>query len=203
MKLRKRVLRLLGLKEPKPPRLPPEVANWYEGKELTSDWLPTGHLLFWFPALQHLRERSADVLEIGSYEGRSAIAFLEALPKCHVTTVDIFDDPEVEARCKRNLASYAHRAEIIKMAGAAAIEMLSGKLFDVIYLDAEKTRHGAFAHSALAWPILKVGGIRIWDDFRWGEGQPDDRRPGSGIELFCSTFKPCLAVLHQDWQIIA
>jgi predicted O-methyltransferase YrrM len=89
------------------------------------------------------------------------------------------------------------------MAGAAALEMLSGKSFDVIYLDAEKTRHGAFAHSALAWPLLKFGGILIWDDLLWEEQRPHDQRPGPGIELFRSTFKSCLSVLHQDWQLIA
>ncbi len=156
MTLRKRVLRVLGLKKPRPP-LPPEVRQWYIGKELTTDWL-TPWLRFWFPALQYLRDTEARVLEIGSFEGRSAIAFLEMLPKCHVTTVDIFDKPAVEERCRKNLASYGDRVEIIKMSAAGALESLSDRRFDVIYLDAAKTEHGAFAHSALSWPLLSAWG---------------------------------------------
>jgi predicted O-methyltransferase YrrM len=99
------------------------------------------------------------------------------LPNSRVTTVDCFDLPGVEERCRRNLAPYGSRAEIIKMDAAAALKSLSDRRFDVIYLDAAKSPHDAFAQSALAWPLLKVGGVIIWDDLLW-------KAPPSGSPLF-------------------
>jgi hypothetical protein len=95
------------------------------------------------------------------------------------------------------------------MDAIAALNGLSDRRFDVIYLDAAKSPHNAFAQSALAWPLLKVGGVIIWDDLLWegpSEWEPAIRSgegPGRGILLFCSTFKPCLKVLHKGYQLIA
>ena len=172
-------------------------------KILTTNWLKTKKLRFWFSALEPLRNTNASILEVGAFEGRSAITFLEALPRSRVTTVDLFDEPEIEARCRSNLAPYGDRVEIIKMRAVAALEMLSDRKFDVIYLDAEKARAGTFAHTALAWPLLKIGGIMIWDDLKWEGAVPPDQRPGCAITLFCSAFKSCLSILHEDSQLIA
>jgi hypothetical protein len=186
-----------------------EAERWFADKEFTSDWL-SDRLPYWAPALAEFRKAEARVLDIGSFEGRSAIAFLEMLPRSHVTTVDSFGQPEIEARCRKNLSPYGHRVEIIKMGAAAAMEKLSGS-FDVIYLDAAKTQEGAFAHSILAWPLLQLGGVIIWDDLYWQAVEnPNEwdnalpgQGPGPGIFLFYETFKGCLSLLSLKSQLIA
>jgi predicted O-methyltransferase YrrM len=178
--------------------------HWFANKELTTNWLGDNPV-HWFAPLAPWLESPCSVLEIGSYEGRSAIAFLEYLPLCRLTTVDIFIDPDVEARFDRNLAPYGERVTKIKGRAIPIMEkMLDERVeFDVIYLDTGKNRAASFANSAIAWPLLRTGGILIWDDMLWGPERPDHSRPGPGIRLFASMFADCLTVLHDGKQLLA
>src|SRR5690606_32234229 len=103
-----------------------------------------------------------------------------------------------------NLSSFGDRMTKIKGAAAAALDQMrtKGKSFDVVYLDAGKQRDGVFGLSALAWPLLRVGGILIWDDLKWGAGKSDKDRPESAIRLFCSSFSNAIDILHDDRQMI-
>src|SRR5262245_42835967 len=52
-----------------------EAAGWYAGKDFSFDWT-SWHFPNWFNLLNDHRKRKMRVLEIGSWEGRSAIFFL-------------------------------------------------------------------------------------------------------------------------------
>ena len=177
--------------------------RWFENKEFTTDWL-THKLPRWFPALAPFRDQAVQVLDVGSFEGRSSIAFLEYLPASRVTTIDMFVDAEIEGRFDRNLAPYADRTCKVKGRAAQVLDDLhaKGEEFDVIYLDAGKRRDEVFAHSALAWPLLKVGGVLIWDDLLWERERPAAERPEYGIRHFCVAFADSLTILHDGSQMI-
>lgn len=181
----------------------PDISPWFAGKDFTSDWI-TKKLDAWFEVLGPIKGQPLSALEVGSYEGRSAVALLEYMPRCHLTCVDAFFDPETEKRFDHNLAPYGDRLIKLKGRAAAALDTLqsNNRRFDVIYLDCGKTRAGVFALSALAWPLLKPQGVLIWDDLRWGRDRPPAERPGPAIELFRDTFCPCMSVLHQGRQLI-
>src|SRR5438874_3389921 len=66
-----------------------QVASWYDGKHFSFDWT-SWHFPNWFNLLKKYRTRKARVLEIGSWEGRSAIFFLNFLPRCKVVCIDSF-----------------------------------------------------------------------------------------------------------------
>jgi Methyltransferase domain len=180
-------------------------AAWFEGKEFTSDWL-TKKLPYWHTALAefHGSKTVVDVLEVGSYEGRSAVAFLEMLPASRLVAVDLFRPAEIEARFDRNLKSYGDRCEKIKGRAISVMDQLwaGGRRFDVVYLDAGKKRDTTFAQSTLAWPMLNTGGVLIWDDLRWGLEKPEGERPSAAIELFAEVFRPCMEELHRGQQLI-
>src|SRR3954469_1401333 len=84
------------------------IARWYAGKRFDFDWA-SAHFPNWAWLLRHLRSRAVDVLEIGSQEGRSALFFLNYLPKCRIACVDKFT--KLEAHFDANLAEFATRAE--------------------------------------------------------------------------------------------
>jgi predicted O-methyltransferase YrrM len=185
------------------------MSAWFAGKELTTDWLKSS-IDRWFSTLAHLRDKPADILEVGSYEGRSAIAFLSYLPLSRVTCVDTFypndENRVIEGRFDRNMAPFGDRVVKIKDHAANALDLLriQKASFDVIYLDAGKKRDWVFALSTLAWPLLRTGGIMIWDDLRWGvrDGVPSPDRPGDAIKLFRDCFLPSLEVIHEQKQLI-
>jgi predicted O-methyltransferase YrrM len=189
---------------PSAPIVKSEWLRWFEDKEFTSDWT-TNRFPHWFPALTPFRDQAVQVLDVGSFEGRSSIVFLEYLPVSTVTTIDIFWDAEIEGRFDRNLASYADRVRKIKGRAAHVLDdfCAKGRKFDVIYLDAAKMRDEVFAQSALAWPLLKVGGVLIWDDLLWERERPAEERPEYGIRHFCAAFADSLNILHDGYQMIA
>lgn len=185
-----------------------EVYNfdaWFSGKEFTSDWV-SKKLPSWQVALEPFRDSAGpvSVLEIGTYEGRSAVAFLEMLPNSRIVAVDFFPQPEVELRFDRNLASYGDRCQKIKGRAINVMDsFVSENLrFDVIYLDGGKIRDDTFAQSALAWSLLNQGGVLIWDDLRWKLDKPTRERPAQAIELFAQTFSSCIDVIYRGQQLI-
>lgn len=165
--------------------------------EFTEDWT-TSKLDLWLPILEPLRDLPLRILEAGTFEGRTARAFLDYMPNSSITCIDIFKSPEVEQRFDRNLAPYGDR--VTKMKGAATV-MLERKrkqraAFDLVYLDCAKERTGAFVVSTLGWHLLKVGGIIIWDDLNWGRQRTAAKRAEPGSKLFIRTFWQSMEVLH-------
>lgn len=179
--------------------------DWFAGKDLTRDML-RGKAARWLTLLEPWRDKPCDVLEVGSYEGRSAIVFLEYLFHCRLTAIDIFMDPAVEARFDRNMADYGTRVTKIKARAIPTMERMvlnEDTFFDVIYLDTGKRRVISHANSVLAWPLLRIGGIMIWDDFQWGQDKVETYQPGLGIRLFAEAFSHCMEVLYEGNQLIA
>ena len=177
--------------------------NWYSNKRLTTDWL-SKKLPYWFAPLSVFIDKDCVVLEIGVYEGRSVIAFLEYLPRSTVTAVDIFVDSRIEKNFDFNMDYYPGRFIKIKTRAAIAMDQLlsENKKFDVIYLDTGKNRTASWVNSTLAWPLLSNGGVLIWDDVTWGRDRTEESRPGPGIRMFANQFRDCMDILHDGEQLI-
>src|SRR4051794_12483459 len=52
-----------------------EIQKWEEGRTFSTDWAGN-HFFMWAELLQPLKGKPVRVLEIGSWEGRSALYFL-------------------------------------------------------------------------------------------------------------------------------
>src|SRR4051794_7458080 len=87
--------------------------EYFKDKEFTTDWT-TPHLANWNSLLSPIRETVRCVLEIGSYEGRSSVFWLNYLDQCTLICADRFTDPDVEARFDRNLAPFGARVRKMK-----------------------------------------------------------------------------------------
>ena len=171
--------------------------------EFTSDWF-SHHAPRWQRVLRRYRGYPAAALEIGSFEGRSALFLLTYLSKCRVTCVDTFCG-DYDQRFDRNLAAFSERVEKRKARSVQALDALAteGRRFDIIYVDGSHERQDVLADSVLAWPLLNVGGILIWDDYAWERSTlPANLRPEHAIDLFCSVFAPCIRRLHTGAQVI-
>ncbi|OCB32374.1 hypothetical protein A5675_24590 [Mycobacterium malmoense] len=137
----------------------------------------------WCAALGRLFDRSDDisVLEIGSWEGRSSLFLLTYFPNAELTAVDTWagseesvytattDLADLEARFDHNLSVFA--ARLTKRKGKS-IEVLprlveEGQQYDLIYVDGSHFADDVLVDAALAWQLLKEGGVMIFDDFLW------------------------------------
>ena len=112
-----------------------EIASWFDGKSFSTDWT-SWHFPNWAKLLRPYRGRAVSVLEIGSWEGRSALFFLNFMPKAKLTCVDTFaggqehqeaaarsaEDAEtlrtVEKRFDANVKPFKKRVEKIKAQSA-------------------------------------------------------------------------------------
>jgi predicted O-methyltransferase YrrM len=199
---------------------PAEAATWYEGKSFTFDWT-SWHFPNWVRLLRHRRERQLRVLEIGSWEGRSALFFLNHLPRARLTCIDTFAGGQehreaaartaedtrvlqtVEKRFDANTRKFKKRIEKIKANSTDALVDLGLKArrFDVAYIDGGHRAAEVYADGVLTWPLMARGGLVIFDDYQWDEmPQPLDN-PKPGIDAFLQSIEGQYRVVLDSYQI--
>jgi predicted O-methyltransferase YrrM len=139
-----------------------------EGKEFTQ-WWHCNYLDMWQRWIPKDIKRA---LEIGSFEGMSAIWLLDYCPDAKITCIDVFgpafDDitGEYEQRFDRNVAEYGKRVTKLKGKSHDCLATFSKRSkFDFIYIDGHHTYEAVKQDIALAWPLLKAGGLMIFDDY--------------------------------------
>lgn len=179
-------------------------------KDFTTDWF-SFRIPHWqelvLPAL--LKCGGPRYLEIGSYEGRSACWVAEQLaekPGAEVHCVDIWGDPEVEARFDANTAEpptvlLKHKQDSMRWLAEAIARR---DMFDVIYVDGDHQAKSALLDGAMAWPLLRPGGIMVFDDYPWKhpDGTPSWKIPPKpGIDAFLDLWGSELRLLRKNWQV--
>lgn len=175
---------------------------WFRDKDFTTDWF-SGKMDKWKEVLAHLRAQDVKVLEVGSWEGRSAVFLANYLPRSTIVCVDIFSG-DFESRFDRNVAEFGNRIEKHK---GSAISILDGfiserRKFTLIYLDAGKKRDHVLGMSLLAWRLLRRAGIVIWDDYSWGPDLPSTDRPHDGIDIFLALHEGEYRLLEKGRQVM-
>lgn len=186
---------------------------WFHGKEFSADW-SSDRFATWAGVLAELVGQPVEILEIGSWEGRSAIFFLEYLPHSRITCVDSFEGspllrstspwreaiPYVEARFDRNLSQYGARVEKRRSLSVPALFQLfqSQKRFDLIYIDGSHDRDDVLMDSIQSWRLLSDQGILIWDDYVFQSARP----PGPAIDQFLTMNANQYTELHRGKQLI-
>lgn len=198
-------------------RIPtPDVTPWYEGKTFKTDWT-SWHFPNWVKWLAPYRKRELSVLEIGSWEGRSALFFLNYLPNCKLTCIDTFeggqehkaaDDaatelPKIEKHFDANTAAFTSRIEKIKAPSSQALAGLgvAGRRFDIAYIDGGHRSYEVFLDGMLTWPLIRKGGLVIFDDYQWDMMPEALDNPKPGIDAFLRVVKGEYRNVHRKYQI--
>lgn len=159
----------------------------------------------WFANSQKIWERILPqydvrrVVEIGSYEGRSACFLIETLAAKHPLELHCIDTwaggvehsgddmGAVEARFHGNVAqaraqaAHAVDLHVDKSLSHPALARLvaagrSGS-FDLVYVDGSHQAPDVLADAVLAFMLLRKGGLMIFDDYLWSEHLPGGRDP--------------------------
>lgn len=193
-----------------------EISKWEEGKTFSTDW--AGHHFFlWAELLQDRRQQPLRILEIGSWEGRSALYFLNYLPKSRIVCVDPFSgsvehhqDPyfaelalKSENQFDTNLQAFGDRVEKIKGTSTDVLPELgiAGRRFDVAYVDGSHMAADVYRDAVLTWSMIEPGGIVIFDDYGWELMDQEHERPKLGVDAFLKAIDGAYRELHRGWQI--
>jgi len=183
------------------------------------------------PQLQALNDciqtvQARRYLEIGSFEGRSALLF-SAFAACsasqqyiHVTCVDSWEGGDehrhgdvpmntVEARFDQVIAHCREwldpgsQIEKIKALSVDGLRSIADRkdYYDLILIDAGHKAKDVLVDLVSAWPLLRPGGIMILDDYTWMPRHVGTslqlNSPKLGIDAFCSCYADELTIISQ------
>lgn len=163
----------------------------------------------WRDALKDLKgKENLRYLEIGVFEGRSAVWFFQNIlthPTSSMVGIDVFNLENWE-RCIANFgrAGILDRSSLLKGRSQDFLKKMNDGEFDLIYVDGDHRARHVFQDIALSWDVLKVGGYMILDDYLIFSGtHPVDVRPQAPIDSFLSCFFSEIDLIHKcDRQTI-
>ena len=187
--------------------------------QYTKDWFKWGSQV-WGQLTPHLPERKA-FLEIGSFEGRSAVWTIENMMEDggEIYCIDTWgggdehtpeDMAGAEERFHQNItlvrSNFPNR--VVVSFRCTSVEGLAGllahkKQFDFIYIDGSHIAKDVLTDACMAWPLLKKGGFMVFDDYLWKpQGFTLLQRPKVAIDTFVNMFEDELIVAHSGYQLI-
>ncbi|EIM82724.1 nucleotide-diphospho-sugar transferase [Stereum hirsutum FP-91666 SS1] len=165
----------------------------------TQDWF-SFNTTTWKSLFPYITTQSPRVLEIGSWEGRSAVFLLTELCKSlgEIVCIDHFDLHRTDAgreryqTLNRNLSLTGKKFRIIdEFSVPGLMKVLRDEIsltepgFDWIYVDGSHEADDTFLDGELAWRLARKGAIFIFDDYDW-DAEPKESRhhPKRGIDAF-------------------
>ena len=170
--------------------------------DFTADYF-SNNILSWEKIYQYLSTTfgsNLNCLELGTYEGRSAIYLLDNFvgDLGKLTVIDNFWDKEYEQRYFYNIKNNTKNKQVTTLKGTTMARLYllylsSGETFDFIYIDAGKTASTNMYNLLMSERLLKVGGIIIVDDYNWHLNKNLDTKlsPHLGINTFMDLTLLC------------
>ncbi len=168
----------------------------------TQDWF-SHNIPIWQTFLEPIAHAvGLQFLEIGSYQGMSACWLLDHIlthPTAQLTCID----PNFQPLFKSNISKTgsADRVKILEGSSHTLLPTLASSCFDMIYIDGCHLADYVQRDAELAWPLLKPGGMMIFDDYTWQDPAYPGQDPKIGIDAFRSQ-QPQSVILHQGYQLI-
>lgn len=178
--------------------------------EFTNAWFAP-HEYDWRDLFDSLKP--SRLLEVGCYEGQATVFMIEKAAKhgeafiaCIDTWAGSVDLPPdvmqgVEGRFDRNAAAALDRTQgrvtlqKLKMPSVAGLARLMGESeqpFDFAYIDGSHVASDVLTDAVMAFQLLRVGGVMIFDDYTWcmepGGRQDPLNMPKFAIDTFVNMF---------------
>ena len=179
--------------------MPVFSADWFS--HVVPAWQEFFRLLGW----NH--DRALTVIEIGSFEGRSALWLLDNLlghADSRIYCIDVFDrgpthPPShkqlLRQRFDDNIAESPHAAKVEvfhKHSITALIELAHRELrADLIYVDGSHRAPDIWEDLVLAFRLAKVGALIICDDYLWSNEPKREQDLINSPKLAVDAFVNC------------
>ena len=177
--------------------------------EFTTDWF-SRYPDYWrelFASNGWSADVPRSIIEIGSYEGRSALWMLEHLlqhPASRLHCVDTFADRQSPQsywrKFEANLLASPHAAKVTVSTSPSLAFMTrfvaSGERVDFVYVDGSHRAADVLEDLVLAFHATRPGGIIICDDYlkRARNGDATLDSPKLGVDAFTSLYRDRLDI---------
>jgi predicted O-methyltransferase YrrM len=190
----------------------PAQAPYDREYDFHEDWF-TLNIPVWSKLLAPFKDApNLRYLEIGVWEGRSAIWMLENIltnESSAMTAVDLF--PEINGRdigkvfaANVKIAGATDRVEIRTGFSQEVMRTLPLEGFDVIYIDGSHDGADVLEDAVRATRLLKGGGLLIFDDYEWHWQRPEEAlesRIKSAINTFVDYYGDQFTLIHCGYQL--
>jgi len=193
--------------------------------KFTTDWFHWAPDV-WSQIAEQLPMRKK-FLEIGSYEGRSTVWTVENMMEDggEIVCIDTWkggeehisqgrDMGEAEANFDHNMLMCLEKfpkRNIFKLKMpsyealgnfAMRVQDKTQRQYDFIYIDGSHQASDVLTDACMSWPLLKPGGVMVFDDYGWGEPIPPTHKPKMAIDAFASIYQEKLHVVHKSYQFV-
>ncbi len=168
-----------------------------------------GSYIVWKGAITTAPSR---ILELGSYQGGSAVVWARLFPDANITCVDAWKEyfgrltnlDEAESIFDKVTVPFSKRLRKIKSDTFSALSKLinDGEMFDVIYIDAGHFEDNVLIDTYLSWRMLGDGGVLVWDDYAIGLAEYIGHQPRHAIDHFLNRHIGEYRVLSVYPQVI-
>ena len=192
--------------------------------KFTQDWF-SHNIPVWEQLAKMLPGRAGTrhFLEIGSFEGRSMVWIAENMMQDGdvMDCVDTWEGSEEHKNGELNGAEerfdYNHalledkfpEKWVIKNKDTSTyslalwlIDINPDPSFDFIYIDGSHVAKDVLTDACMAWPLLKQGGLMVFDDYLWGESRDILHRPRLAVDFFVNIFAESLDIVHIGHQFV-
>jgi len=175
----------------------------------------------WWEKHLHKYKGKTDIqfLEVGTFEGRAAIWLLKNIltaPSARLTCIDTFSgSPEhenyhdvqiskIEKNFNHNIQMSGAKEKVIVKKGYSRdiLPTLKQKSYDVIYIDGSHKTSDVLEDAVLSKLLIKRGGIIIFDDYIWEEGDGKLDKPKLAIDAFLEIYEGQYILLYSGKQIL-
>ena len=180
-------------------------------KKFSNDWF-TENIPSWVYLFKQINSKNEiKCLEIGSYEGMSALFSLTKLSNSKIDCVETFqgsdehsklDFSKVEKNFNYNLSNFKDRYQIFKMTSDDFFkDRLTHKMYDFIYIDGSHFSEQVYRDAINSFRFLNTNGIIIFDDFLKKFYKKIDQNPINGVISFIKEKKKQIKIMDVGYQI--
>lgn len=171
----------------------------------------------WEMTLSPLRGKpNLAFLEIGSFEGRSAVWLLENILTDQTSTLTCVDTwsgsaehestslhfDQVESNFDRNIRVTGSGTQVIKVKNFSykVLPHLKPDSYDFIYIDGSHKASDVLEDAVLSWRLLKRDGIIIFDDYVWEPQYSELESPKIGVDAFVKCYQDQITIIRESMQ---
>jgi predicted O-methyltransferase YrrM len=192
--------------------------------KFTKDWFKSDDLVQFLPLKT---QEEIHILEIGSFEGKSTIWFLENIltnDKSTITCVDpwtsytqdensfdSYNKIDSEWNFEDNKNTFLYNIDLSGVSNKVIIEqgysneilpkfIVDKKRYDIIFIDGNHTSPFVITDGIMSWYLLKKGGLMIFDDYLWGDCN-STLSPKLAVDSFVDCFKDYIEVVWSKFRL--
>ena len=167
----------------------------FKSEDISKKWF-TNNLYFIKKNLANTKIKN--LLEIGSYEGRSALFFLDLFKITKISCVDTWSGSDehkdinflaIENNFDFNTKSFKEKKTLLKFKMTSDEFFKENKnKFDFIYVDGDHAKDQVYKDLINSWSILNSNGFLLIDDYMWWYFKDLKKNPASAVNSFIKKY---------------